>query len=121
MSNPMPPMRQVMRSRESSIMRAWKESMARPVDSAVTSTAAAPSPNTRNDSIVSRSSVCCMCSEHSSTLTTSTFAAGSERTMWWASLRPLMPAKQPMKPTWVRSAVVGTPHCFMISKSIPGV
>ena len=82
MSNPWSPMRQVMRSAESGRVVERKSSMPSPAGSAVTSAALAPSPNSRKDSTVSRSGTSCRCSVHSSRFTTSTRAAGSERTMW---------------------------------------
>lgn len=59
MSKPMSPMRQVISSEVSGTMTALNESRAMPSSSADTSTAADPSPNTRNDSIVSSDSDRC--------------------------------------------------------------
>ena len=85
MSNPWSPIRQVIRSAESGRVVARKSSSAMPCGSAVTSAALAPSPNSRNDSTVSKSGVSCRCSVHSSRLITSTRAAGSDRTALYAT------------------------------------
>ena len=111
---------QVIRSALRGITSAWKRSSARPTGSADTRQAPQPSPNSRKLSIFSSSHCSCRCRLDSSRLTTSTLACGSERTMCRASLSAFTAAKQPMKPTMVRSTDGARPASRMMSKSSPG-
>ena len=120
MSKPWSPMCQVMRSALSGITALRKSPSANPVASAVTRVAAQPSPNSRNESTVSRSEVSCMCSEQSSRLTTSTRANLSARTAASAARRAGTAAEQPMKPMTERRTDGARPSARVSCKSSPG-
>jgi hypothetical protein len=81
---PVSPMFQVIRPSLSSSAAEMPWPIARPASSAVTIAAAAPSPNCAPISSGSRSTTSWWWSVDSSTVTTSTRARGSDRTMWRA-------------------------------------
>ena len=102
-SKPLSRMCQVINPSVSGITAVLNLSSASPAGVAETSAALAPSAKIRKLNIFSICHCSCRCRLHSSKFTTSTFAAGSERTMWRASCNAFTAAKQPMKPTIVRS------------------
>ncbi len=120
MLKPRSPMCQVMRSALSGMMALRKSSSASPSASAVTRAAAQPSPNSRNERIVSSSAVSCMCRVHSSRLTTSTRDTGSARTASCAARNAGIAAEQPMKPITLRLTVAARPSRQASCKSRPG-
>jgi hypothetical protein len=69
---------------------------------------------------VSISAVSCGCSEHSPRLTTSTRAAGSDRTACCASRSAGTAAEHPVKPISVRATSARNPSRWPSCRSIPG-